>query len=96
MKIYRSNLRLDFWDKYITQFDIIKHDVIEYLELQAQSAWFFKKAIKALKNEAEKEFVNFETSMLNLQNQLNRSVNQTIQVMDDGTIRKFMPIDVKN
>ena len=96
VKIYRSNLRLDFWDKYITQFDIIKHDVIEYLELQAQSAWFFKKAIKALKNEAEKEFVNFETSMLNLQNQLNRSVNQTIQVMDDGTIRKFMPIDVKN
>lgn len=96
VKIYMSNLRLDFWDKYITQFDKIKHDVIEYLELQSQSAFFSKKAIKALKNEAEKEFDNFETSMLNLQNQLNRSVNQTIQIMDDGTIRKFMPLEVKN
>ena len=91
VEIYMANLNINFWDKYATQFDNVKHDVIKYLELQSESSWFKTKSITDMKNEQMKIFNNIEADMLKRQELLNKTFVQYIEVKDDGTIRKFIP-----
>lgn len=95
VKIYMDNLNVNFWDKYDSQFSKLKHDVIKYLELESESSMISKKSITAMKNAQLKEFNNIKTDMLNRQELLNRTIVQYIEVKEDGTIRKYMPIDTR-
>lgn len=89
-KIYTGRMNLDYWNNYIEQFYRIKHDVIKYLEEEAQASWFQGKAITSLKDEQEKKFEKVESSMLNLQRQFDYKITQFIKVQDDGAIKKYM------
>lgn len=96
VKIYMDNLNINFWDKYDSHFSKIKHDVIKYLELKSENSSFRTKSITSMKNVQLKEFNNIKTDMLNRQELLNRTIVQYIEVKEDGTIRKYMPIDTRS
>lgn len=85
-------VKLNFWDDYVSQFNRIRHDVLKYLELEADSSWMQGKSIRALRDEQEKQFNTFEKSMLNLQMLFDYKTTQYIQVEEDGTMKKFIII----
>jgi len=91
-KIFAERMNLDYWDNYIDQFYQIKHDVVKYLELEADSSWLQGKSIIALKEEQEKLFDSVEESMLNLQRQFECKTIQYIRVQKDGTIKKYISL----
>lgn len=90
VKIYAKRMNLDYWNKYVDQFNKIKHDVIKYLELEAKSSLINSKSIKALKDEQLKAFNNVEEAMLNLQRQPEINTVQYIKINDDGSLVKYL------
>lgn len=92
MKIY-ADMNLDFWNNYVDQFNQIKHDVIKYLELEAESSWLQGKSITKMKNEQLKKFNNYEESMLKLQREFECRTKQYIQVQKDGGLKKYISVE---
>lgn len=90
VKIYAKRMNLDYWNKYVDQFNKIKHDVIKYLELEAKSSLINSKSIEALKDEQLKAFNNVEEAMLNLQRQPEINTVQYVKINDDGSLVKYL------
>ncbi len=93
IKIYTERINLDYWDNYVDQFNRIRHDVIKYLELEAEASWVQSKSIVAMKNEQLKRFNDIEESMLEIQNQFNYRTVQYIKIHEDGMLKKYICID---
>ena len=94
--IYNTRLNLNFWDNYVTQFNLIKNDVIKYLELEAESSFFQGKDIYQMRDLQLKRFNDFETSMLSMQDRLNLNVIQYIRINPDGSAVKYIPSQLEN
>jgi hypothetical protein len=92
MKIYADRMNLDFWNNYVDQFNQIKHDVIKYLELEAESSWLQGKSITKMKDEQLEKFNTIEESMLKLQRQFDCRTKQYIQVQKDGGLKKHISV----
>jgi len=92
IKIYTDRINLDYWDNYINQFNKIKHDIIKYLEFEAESSWMQGKSITIMKDKQLKEFNDIEKRMLNLQNQFNYRTVQYIKFQEDGGLKKYIPL----
>lgn len=93
IKIYTERINLDYWNNYVDQFNRIRHDVIKYLELEAEASWVQSKSIVAMKNEQLKRFNDIEESMLEIQNQFNYRTVQYIKIHEDGMLKKYICID---
>lgn len=91
-KIYLNRMSLNFWDNYVDQFNMIKHDVIKYLELEADDCWFNQNKISKMKNSLLKEFNFKEQSMLKLQEQFEYRSVQYLKFEEDGTMKKYLEI----
>ena len=95
-KIYLNRMSLNFWDNYVDQFNMIKHDVIKYLELEADTSMFFpkkiSKKISKMKDSLLKEFNSKEQSMLKLQEQFEYRAVQYLKFEEDGTMKKYLEI----
>ena len=89
-KIYLNRMSLNFWDNYIDQFNMIKHDVITYLELEADSSWLFKKKISTKKDSLLEVFNVKEESMLKLQRQFDYRAVQYLKKEKDGTMKIYI------
>ena len=90
VKIYAGRMSLDYWNNYVDQFNRIKHDVIKYLELEADASWMQGESITAMKEKQLKIFNNVEESMLRLQRQFECRTTQYIKVQEDGTLKKYI------
>lgn len=93
IKIYTERINLDYWNNYVDQFNRIRHDVIKYLELEAEASWVQSKSIVAIKNEQLKRFNDIEESMLEIQNQFNYRTVQYIKIHEDGMLKKYICMD---
>lgn len=93
IKIYTDRMNLDYWNNYVDQFNRIRHDVIKYLELEAEASWGQSKSIVAMKDEQLKKFNDVEESMLKLQSQFNYRAVQYIKVNEDGILKKYIYMD---
>lgn len=93
IKIYIERINLDYWNNYVDQFNRIRHDVIKYLELEAEASWVQSKSIVAMKNEQLKRFNDIEESMLEIQSQFNYRTVQYIKIHEDGTLKKYICMD---
>ena len=91
-KIYAARLNIDYWNNYVDQFYQIKHDVIKYLELEADASWIQGKSINALKDEQLKKFNSVEASMLKLQKQFECKTVQYLRCQEDGTLKKYISV----
>ena len=91
-KIYAARMNIDYWNNYVDQFYKIKHDVIKYLELEADSSWIQGKSINALKDEQLKKFNSVEASMLKLQKQFECKTVQYLRCQEDGTLKKYISV----
>ena len=94
VKIYTSRMNLDYWNNYVDQFNKIKHDVVKYLELEADASWIQKKSIIAMKNEQLNRFDKVEESMLKLQRQFEYKTVQYIKVQDNGKLKKYISFPI--
>lgn len=94
VKIYASRMNLDYWNNYVDQFNKIKHDVVKYLELEADASWIQKKSIIAMKNEQLNRFDKVEESMLKLQRQFEYKTVQYIKVQDNGKLKKYISFPI--
>ena len=92
MKIYADRMNLDYWNNYVDQFNQIKHDVIKYLELEAETSWVQGKSITKMKDEQLEKFNTIEESMLKLQRQFECRTKQYIQVQKDGGLKKYISV----
>lgn len=90
-KIYAKRMDLD-WNICVDQFNRIKHDVLKYLELQANSSFLKTDSIKAMREDMNKKFGEVESRMLKLQNQLDHKTVQYVKFKEDGTAKKYIPI----
>ena len=85
-------MNLIFLDNYIDQFNMIKHDVIKYLELEADASLLSPKKISKMKDSLLKEFNAKEKSMLKLQRQFEYRAVQYLKNEKDGTMKKYIEI----
>lgn len=90
VKIYTDRMNLDYWNNYVDQFNRIKHDVIKYLELEANASWMQGKSITTMKDKQLKRFNDFEESMLKLQRQFEYRTVQYIKVQENGELKKYI------
>ena len=84
-------MNLGYWSNYVDQFNKIKHDVVKYLELQADDSWLQGKSITSLKEKQIRRFNEVEKAMIKWEEQLDYKTEQYIKVQDDGTIEKYIP-----
>lgn len=90
--IYANRMTLDYWNNYVDQFNWIKHDVIKYIELEAEKSWGQTKSILAMKERQLKLFNEVETSMLKLQEQFECRSTQYLISQEDGSLKKYIYI----
>lgn len=90
IKIYADRINLDYWNNYVDQFYKIRHDVVKYLEFEADASWIQGESIVAMKNEQLKKFKDIEESMKKLQSQFNHKTTQYIEIHEDGTLKKYI------
>ena len=90
--IYLNRINLDYWYNYVNQFNMIKHDVIKYLELEADASWIQGKSISAMKDEQLNKFNAIEESMVRLQTQFECRAVQYLKIEEDGTMKKYIEI----
>lgn len=90
VKIYAERMNLDYWNNYVDQFNKIKHDVVKYLELEADTSWIQGKSIIAMKNEQLDKFDKVEESMVKLQSQFEYKTVQYIKVQENGELKKYI------
>lgn len=90
--IYANRMTLDYWNNYVDQFNWIKHDVIKYIELEAEKSWVQTKSILAMKERQLKLFNKVETSMLKLQEQFECRSTQYLISQEDGSLKKYIYI----
>lgn len=91
VKTYSAAMVLDYWNEYVEQFNKIKHDVIKYLELEAENSWINKEAIKEMKKEQFERFCSVKKSMLKLQKQFEyRTVLYFKQ--EKGELKKYISL----
>lgn len=88
----RMNLNLNIWDKYIDRFNLIKHDVLEYLRLQSDDA-FFGGSINEKRGKYKKIFDEIESSMLELQNKFDYKSVHLLKFEKNGTLKEFVKCD---
>lgn len=88
--IYANRMTLDYWSNYIDQFNQIKHDVIKYIELEAEASWTQSKSILEMKEKQLKHFNSVETSMLKLQEQFECHSTQYLISQEDGSLKKYL------
>lgn len=88
--IYVNRLTLDYWNNYEDKFKMIKHDVIEYLNLEADASIIHKKDINKMKKEQLEQFNAVEASMKQLQKPFNCRVVQYIKRQEDGSLKKYI------
>lgn len=91
IKFCANNMNLDYWNNYVDQFNRIKHDVIKYLELEADDAWIYGKSITTKKEELLKKFNEVEEAMLKLQKQFEHPVVLYIK-QEHGELKKYIPL----
>ena len=89
---YANRMSLDYWNKYGDQFNRIKHDVIKYLELEAEASWTQRKSITELKEQQLKQFNEVEASMRRLQKQFEYRTIQYLVPQEDGSLKKYIYI----
>lgn len=92
VQIYAKRMNLDYWNTYADQFHKIKHDVLTYLELQADSSWMQGESIMEMKNTQSKRFSEVKNRMLDIQNKLNYNTVQYVKFQSDGSVKKYVPI----
>lgn len=91
IKFCANNMNLDYWNNYVDQFNRIKHDVIKYLELEADDAWIYGKSITTKKEEQLKKFNEVEEAMLKLQKQFEHPAVLYIK-QEHGELKKYIPL----
>lgn len=89
-----NRMSLDYWNNYVEQFKRIKHDVIKYLEFEADASWMQRRSIIAMKDEQLKIFNNVEESMLKLQRQFEYRTVQYIKAQEDGGLKKYISFSI--
>ena len=90
-EMYLKRINLDFWNKYSGQYHRVKHDIIEYLELERKNAMINKGLIAQLIEEQTEKFKDFEEEMLRLQNQFDLTAVYIIRKQDNGELKRYVP-----
>jgi len=92
-KICSDRLVLNFWDEYAEQFHRIKHDVIKYLELEAESALLQKDAITEMVNEQKRVFDEVEKTMKMIQSTLDCKTSLYVKIEADGSMKQYISLN---
>ena len=90
--IYLKRIDMKIWDDYNANFFAFKHDVLKYLELEAQSSLFEAKKISRLRDECEIQFNKVGDVVEKICGQFKSRTTQYLKVDADGTIRKYVSI----
>ena len=90
--IYLDRMNMDYWLNYVNQFNMIKHDVIKYIEVEAENSVSDGKTLLAMKDEQLNKFNTIEESMLKLQKQFECRTVQYLRIEEDGTMKKYIEI----
>jgi len=90
--IYLSKINLNFWYKYVDQFNRLKHDVIKYIEIEEEKSLFGTDNITALKNAQIKRFADMEAKVQSITSVLDSQTTLYIQTSDDGTAKAFISL----
>jgi len=91
-KRYLGRMNIEYWYNYVDQFNEIKHDVIKYIELEAEESVSDKETLLAMKDEQLNIFNAFEESMMKLQKQFDCRTVQYLKLEEDGTMKKYIEI----
>ena len=92
-KIYSDRLVLSFWDEYAEQFQRIKHDVITYLELEAESAIIKSDSINEMVNEQKRVFDEVEEAMKMIQCTLDCNTSLYVKIEADGSMKQYISLN---
>lgn len=85
-----TKIKLSSWNDYVSIFKMVKHDVLKYLELEAESSFFSKNKINKLKEECETKFQQTETLINNTYLFVSQPMTNYLYIDANGTIKKYV------
>lgn len=85
-----TKIKLSSWNNYVSIFKMVKHDVLKYLELEAESSFFSKNKINKLKEECETKFQQTETLINNTYLFVSQPMTNYLYIDANGTIKKYV------
>lgn len=85
-----TKIKLSSWNNYVSIFKMVKHDVLKYLELEAESSFLSKNKINKLKEECETKFQQTETLINNTYLFVSQPITNYLYIDDNGTIKKYV------
>lgn len=89
-KDFYNYIELSSWNNYVSTFKKVKHDVLKYLELEAESSFFSKNKINKLKEECETKFQQTETLINNTYLFVSQPMTNYLYIDANGTIKKYV------
>lgn len=89
---FSNRVKLCLWNDYVSTFNKVKHDVLKYLELEAERSFLSKNKINKLKHECETMFQQTERHLNNTYLVVSQPMTNYLYIDVNGTMRKYVKI----
>lgn len=90
---FSDRLKLSSWNYYLSKFNEVKHDVLTYLEYEAEHSFLSKNKINKLKHECETMFQQTERHINNTYSVVSQPMTNYLYIDVNGKIRKYVKND---
>lgn len=87
---FSNRVKLCLWNDYVSTFNKVKHDVLKYLELEAERSFISKNKINKLKHECETMFQQTERHLNNTYSVVSQPMTNYLYIDVNGKIRKYV------
>ena len=87
---FSNRVKLSSWNDHFSIFNKVKHDVLKYLELEAESSFFSKSKINKLKDECKTMFQQTERLINNTYSVVSQPMTNYLYIDTNGNMKKYV------
>jgi hypothetical protein len=87
---FSNRVKFSQWNDYVSTFNKVKHDVLKYLELEAESSFLSKSKIIKLKDECEIMFKQTEKLINDTYSVISQPITNYLYMDTNGNMKKYV------
>lgn len=87
---FSNRVKLSQWNGYVSTFNKVKHDVLKYLELEAESSFFSKSKINKLKDKCKTMFQQTERLINDTYSVVSQPMTNYLYIDTKGNMKKYV------
>lgn len=90
LRNFSNRVKFSQWNDYVSTFNKVKHDVLKYLELEAESSFLSKSKIIKLKDECEIMFKQTEKLINDTYSVVSQPITNYLYMDTNGNMKKYV------